>query len=495
METSQPSLPKLREGRYELREPIGKGGMASVFLAFDQELQTHRAIKVVTYESSADDPRRRRLRREARAMAQLCHPHVVQVFDIGSEGPVDYVVMELAPGGSLAEQLERLGPIPIQVAVGWALDVLSALSAAHAAGIVHRDVKPQNVLVDAMGRAMLADFGIALITDDEIRRTRTGVAMGSLAYMPPEQRLDAARVTHLADIYAVGSTLYRLLTHESAVDLFLADEQSPRWEGVPPDLAAVLRKACSDRPEHRYLSAAAFAEALAAWAPLGDRPMVTEVKKDWIVRSRNDTYVPTVGPSEQTARQRRISGGVLLGAGALLAALLFGALEWGSSSLAPAPTLVSEEPSPTVASEPLEPPRPDPAAEVEAPQPQPAPAILVPSNPPPTPEPASSEAAPPVFPLGTWTMNANGVQLTVRLTGTPEALVGTATSRMRKGRSVSHELRGRYQADRQHLMLREVDTGVRYSLNLDPGSGSGIGTVRLPDGGQRQATLTLSGPH
>lgn len=481
MDGPSSNLPPLREGRYELREPLGKGGMASVFLAYDNELATHRAVKIVTYQATEEDPRRRRLRNEAQAMAQLCHPHVVQVFDIGSEGPVDYVVMELAPGGSLADQLEQHGPMPVKVAVGWALDVLSALSAAHAAGIVHRDVKPQNVLVDALGRAMLADFGIALITDDDVRRTRTGIAMGSLAYMPPEQRLDAARVTHRADLYAVGSTLYRLLTHEGAVDLFLADEDSPRWAGVDPELAAVLRKAVASEPAHRYSSATAFAEALSAWAPLGDRPFSDTVIPAWTIDEPAGAYVPTAGP-EQALRNRRRPAGLLV-AGAAVAILLGGIGAW---SLTTGSSVGAADPEPVTASVPEE----EPLAEPEAP-PQvsaagkgpalQAPQLVEPVRPrpvaPPQPEQPANEDLP--VPLGTWLMNNGGVQLTVELRGTPATLRGTVTSRMSKGaRLEQHPVVGRYNASDRFLTLTETDTGVRYHLTLKQDEGSGMGTVK-----------------
>ena len=495
MDRTTSNLPPLRDGRYELREPLGKGGMASVFLAFDNELATHRAVKLVTHQTTAEDPRRRRLRREAQAMAQLCHPHVVQVFDIGSEGPVDYVVMELAPGGSLADQLEQHGPMPTNVAVGWTLDVLSALSAAHAAGIVHRDVKPQNVLVDSLGRAMLADFGIALITDDEVRRTRTGIAMGSLAYMPPEQRLDAARVTHRADLYAVGSTLYRLLTHESAVDLFLADAESPRWNGVDPELAAILRKACANEPAHRFGSALAFARALAEWVPLGDRPFAEHVNPAWSIEEPSGAYVPTVGPEDTQVQLQRRPWQVALALGLILL-LVFG-LEWAFFGSSSTPTV-------TMSPERVEEPdaaNPGPSSDTDDPLAVAAAAIEVPPaaeqirprsvKPRPAPEaPETIDDAVLPVPLGTWVMNRGGVLLTVELRGTPESLRGTVTSRMSKGsRAEAHPVVGRYSQGRRFLKLRETDTGVRYTLTLNADARSGLGHLTLPSGAERQILL------
>ena len=160
-------------------------------------------------------------------MAQLQHPNVLPVLDIGSEGAHNYVVMALAEGGSVSDKL-RVGLSPRE-AVDVMLPILSALAAAHASGVVHRDVKPQNILLDGNDTPPLADFGIALIDRaDADRRTRTGVVMGSLAYTAPEQRLDARAVTAQADVYAAGTTLYALLTRRSPMDLFVAPLHSER---------------------------------------------------------------------------------------------------------------------------------------------------------------------------------------------------------------------------------------------------------------------------
>lgn len=251
----------LREGRYVLGRVLGQGGMAVVTTAHDNELGVDRAVKLLLASGRTRQSLRRRLKAEARAMARLNHPNILSIHDVGVEGELDYVVMDLAVGGSLQDQLTENGPLRPSVAIQYLIQVLSALAAAHAAGIVHRDVKPHNILLDAQGRAMLADFGIALLTGDD-RRTRSGVAMGSLAFMPPEQRLDAAKVGPAADIYACGSTLFNLLTGENPVDLFLASERSPRWQGVPEVLQGVIRRACTMEPEDRWAKAGDLAYAL-----------------------------------------------------------------------------------------------------------------------------------------------------------------------------------------------------------------------------------------
>ncbi len=255
-----------RIGRFNLGKTLGQGGSATVFLAEDTLLGVKRAVKlVIAPNEDAREALRRRLRVEARAMAQIGHPNILRVYDVLQEGQDDIVVMELAEGGSLSGWLEANGPMPAPLAISYLIQVLSALSAAHAAGIVHRDVKPQNILLDRSGTALLADFGIALITSaDAVRTTRVGSAMGSLSYMPPEQRLDARSVGVAADIYACGSTLYNLLTAQSPIDLFMAEAESERWNGIPPRICDVLLRALSRDPAARYPTARAMALALHA---------------------------------------------------------------------------------------------------------------------------------------------------------------------------------------------------------------------------------------
>lgn len=233
--------------------------MAVVYRATDTELKVERAVKLVRGQEGRASVRRR-LRAEAQAMARIHHPSILAIHDVGTEDGHDFVVMTLAPGGSLSDLLER-GPLPAAVAVHYIVQVLSALSVAHAAGIIHRDVKPHNILLDDQGRPLLADFGIALLAHDE-RRTRTGVAMGSIAFMPPEQRLDAARVGPEADVYACGATLYNLVTGENPVDLFMAPPSSPRFGPLPGPLVSVVQTACAAHATDRYPTAGAMAGAL-----------------------------------------------------------------------------------------------------------------------------------------------------------------------------------------------------------------------------------------
>lgn len=255
-------------GRYVLIAPLGEGGTATVYRAVDRALGVERAVKVLSADLAPGAELRRRLLDEARVMARLEHRHILPIYDVGSDDGRAFVVMALAPSGSLHDRLVRDGPFSPEYAVARMIEVLDALGAAHEAGIVHRDVKPANILLGAEGDALLADFGIALLTTDEGERlTRTDVAMGSFSYMPPEQRIDARSVGPAADLYAAGATLYTLVTNMSPVDLFLAERTSPRWSPVAPALRALIARATRLLPGERYPTAAAFADALRAVLP------------------------------------------------------------------------------------------------------------------------------------------------------------------------------------------------------------------------------------
>lgn len=345
-------------GRYVVGALLGRGGAAGVYRVQDTLIGVERALKVmIAPDDASREVLRRRLHDEARAMARLAHPNVLAVHDVGEGEGFSYVVMDLADGGSLAQRLDE-GGVDDARALGWIHEVLQALGAAHAAGIVHRDVKPQNILLDRYGHAQLADFGIAMIGDDLARSTRTGMAMGSLAYMAPEQRIDARKVTPEADIYAVGATLYHLVTGQSPMDLFMAGEHSDRMADVPPALREVIFTATRYEPSRRYPSAEGMARALTAAVVAGDaeapgplpsasaghapappaRPAPTGASA-----SPHDPYTPTVdepaplaalpqpGPTPAaTDAPARVD--LRVAAGVLVAAALLTALAWQVSA-------------------------------------------------------------------------------------------------------------------------------------------------------------------
>jgi hypothetical protein len=260
-------------GRYRLDQERGTGGMATVWLVHDLLLDRQAALKLLLPPASAgsgeaarhSEIRRERLRAEARALASLDHPNVVRVYDLGQHEERDYIVMEYLERGSLADRLQLEGPIPPHEAALLLLQVLDALGAAHRLGIVHRDVKPGNVLVRTDGTMALCDFGIARIADGP--DTQTGVALGSIGYMAPEQRIDARKAGPQADLYAAACTLYNLVTSDTPVDLYLAQDTSPRWDMVPPPLRPFLRRATRSEPSARYHDAAEMAEALCTVLP------------------------------------------------------------------------------------------------------------------------------------------------------------------------------------------------------------------------------------
>ncbi len=202
-------------GRYRLDARIGRGGMSTVYRAFDTVLERQVAIKLMHREIASDSDQLERFRREARAVAQLSHAHIVTVIDAGEEVQADgsgtpYIVFEYVEGETLKQLMTRDGPLEITEAIAYAIEIARALGEAHAHMIVHRDVKPQNVLVSAEGHAKITDFGIARTLTEE-GLTLDGRVLGTTDYVSPEQAL-GQEVTGQSDIYSLGVVLYEMLT-------------------------------------------------------------------------------------------------------------------------------------------------------------------------------------------------------------------------------------------------------------------------------------------
>src|SRR3982751_2620560 len=190
-------------GRYELVELVGTGGMSSVHKACDRLLERNVALKVL-HPHYGDDPEYvERFRREARSVAQLSHPHIVTVIDRGEDGGQQFIVFEYVDGENLKQLVERTGPLPTRRAVELALAIAGALAFAHQHGLVHRDVKPQNVLLTPDGEAKMTDFGIARSLDVEQGVTQTGTVLGTSNYLSPEQA-SGNPVTRATDVYSLG---------------------------------------------------------------------------------------------------------------------------------------------------------------------------------------------------------------------------------------------------------------------------------------------------
>lgn len=238
--------------RYKLGRVLGSGGMAIVYLADDRELARPVAIKLLADHLAADEAFRARFLREAQLAARLSHPHVVHVYDLGADtAGRPFIVMEYVPGGSLAETLERRGPLPQDRVIAIAENCCAGLAHAHAAGLVHRDLKPHNLLVDTDGRIKIADFGVARALGDA-GLTQTGSVLGTAGYLAPEQARGET-VTSAADIYSLGVTLYQLATGTMPT------------AGSPPDLAEPLGSAvtrCLDQNPARRPSALQLAAIL-----------------------------------------------------------------------------------------------------------------------------------------------------------------------------------------------------------------------------------------
>lgn len=226
------------DARYRIERPLGQGGMATVYLAHDEELDRPVALKILAENLAGDATFRVRFEREARLAARLSHPNVVRVFDVGERDGRPFIVMEYVEGDTLADELGRHGTLPPDRAVDLALQICSGLEAAHASGLVHRDVKPRNLLLRPDGVLKIADFGIARAAEST-RLTEIGTILGTAAYLAPEQA-EGAEATPAADLYSVGAVLYELLTGRvpytatSLVEL-LAKQQA----GVPAPIAGV----------------------------------------------------------------------------------------------------------------------------------------------------------------------------------------------------------------------------------------------------------------
>jgi tRNA A-37 threonylcarbamoyl transferase component Bud32 len=231
----------LLNGRYRLDAQVGTGGMSTVYRAFDSTLERRVAIKLMHRDIAGDSDQLERFRREARAVARLSHPHIVGVIDAGEEDGRPYIVFEYVEGETLKDRIRRLGRLPVDEAIAYAIEIARALGAAHGRGIVHRDVKPQNVLVDEEGSAKVTDFGIARSMDDS-GLTADGRVLGTTDYVSPEQAL-GHDVNGQSDIYSLGVVLYEMLTGD--VPFHGENQVSVAMKHVREDLPDVSKR----RPE------------------------------------------------------------------------------------------------------------------------------------------------------------------------------------------------------------------------------------------------------
>jgi serine/threonine protein kinase len=238
--------------------------MATVYRGFDEMLQVERAIKVLSQQMARNEKIRTRFLAEARMMARLKHVNIVGVYDVGMEGDAPFIVMEMIEGGAVMDWVRTNGPMPPLAAVWTTIGVLRALTVAHDNGIVHRDVKPHNVLLTKSGIPKLTDFGIAQSNSKSLSLTRTGAVMGTMAYMSPEQRRNTKEAGVPADIYATGASLYVMVTGEEPFDLYSTELSDELYGDMQQELRAVIQIASSYRKDDRYQTAKEMEDALLA---------------------------------------------------------------------------------------------------------------------------------------------------------------------------------------------------------------------------------------
>ena len=320
-------------GRYELKHVVGSGGMSSVYCAFDTLLERNVALKILHDQYGGDEEYVERFRREARAVAQLSHPNIVTVIDRGEEDGKQFIVFELVEGDNLKELVERGGPLPVRRVLELGLEVGRALAFAHERGLVHRDVKPQNVLLDGDGRAKVTDFGIVRSLD-AVGHTETGTVLGTSHYIAPEQAR-GEKVDAKTDVYSFGVVLYELLTGNVPYpgDNFLSvamkhvNDPIPNVLDTRPDtplrLANLIERLLAKQPADRPTSMdEVVAELQAVLADVDAK----EGEEGTMIMRR-----PAAAPARRRRQQaprarrdRRIPLWLLLLAGAILAAVAIG---------------------------------------------------------------------------------------------------------------------------------------------------------------------------
>ena len=258
-------LGTMLSGRYEVLKRVGSGGMADVYMAKDHKLNRNGAVKVLKSEYVEDEKFLKKFETEAQAVARLSHPNIVNIYDVGMEDGINYIVMELAEGITLKEYIRKKGYLSPKETVEISTQIASAISHAHKNHIIHRDIKPQNILVSDTGIIKVTDFGIAKATSSNTV-TSTATAMGSVHYISPEQA-KGRFCDEKSDIYSLGITMYEMVTghvpfdHENGVTIALMHLQneitppSQIRDGIPDSLEKIILKCTMKKPEERYQTA------------------------------------------------------------------------------------------------------------------------------------------------------------------------------------------------------------------------------------------------
>src|SRR5580765_3729151 len=305
MAVSDTLINTLFDGRYRIVRKLGMGGMANVYLAEDEVLGRRVAIKILNDRHAGDDQFVERFRREAKNAASLSHPNIVSIYDRGEAEGTYYIAMEYLDGRSLKELIVARGPAPIHLAVDYARQILAALRFAHRHGIVHRDIKPHNVLVDGEGRLKVTDFGIARAGASQM--TEAGSIIGTAQYLSPEQAKGAS-VDQTSDLYSVGVVLYELLTGvvpfsgDTPVEIAMKhlssvpEPPSAKRSEIPHDLDMVVLRALAKDASDRYQSAEEMDADLARVARGAAVSPATEEAATAIISGPPPTAVTAITP-------------------------------------------------------------------------------------------------------------------------------------------------------------------------------------------------------
>ena len=334
----------LFDGRYRIQRRLGKGGMARVYLAEDESLDRQVAIKILAARHSDDPHFVERFQREARAAARLNHPNLVQIYDQAQVDGTSYIVMEYVEGETLKDLIRRDAPLDPRQAIGIALQVLAALRVAHQAGIVHRDIKPQNILVQPDGRVKVADFGIAR-AEGGSDMTEAGSIVGTAQYLAPEQA-QGLPLGPPADLYSMGVVLYEMLTGrvpfegDSAVTIAMKHVQEPpeqltdRNPLVPPSLEAVVMRALAKNPAQRYQTAEEMGvdlDRVRQGLPVSEETMLIGAETVAHAPRITETMIQPRTAPPPAGRDNRRLWGVLAVIGVIALAVVIGVAVWAST--------------------------------------------------------------------------------------------------------------------------------------------------------------------
>ncbi|MDX6617484.1 MAG: eukaryotic-like serine/threonine-protein kinase [Solirubrobacterales bacterium] len=329
----------LLSSRYRLESKLGSGGMSTVYLAEDETLDRPVAVKVLHREISDEPDQLERFRLEARSAAKLSHPNLVTVIDAGEDGGTPYIVFEYVDGETLKQRIQREGPLGVDESVAYAIEIGRGLQAAHARRLVHRDIKPQNVLIDREGRAKVADFGIARSLEQH-GMTAPGRVLGTTDYVSPEQAM-GEDVDERSDVYSLGIVLYEMLTGdvpfqaETQVGVAMkhVNDPMPDVQAVRPEVSAavagVVDRATSKDLDQRYWSVADMVDDLEA-------TLEVEAARGGGTSGQATAVLDSVPRKRRTLAPGRASGaGIamgLLGVGLIVAALIVGEKQLASDN-------------------------------------------------------------------------------------------------------------------------------------------------------------------